>query len=152
MNSRQPRLLLWRLVALGAISATLALPLSAWAADFTVRVPVKVDSLPEGASPSVYCRAVSADSNIGEGEAPVPVEDGVYEGTVEIEVNAFDGVDPELATEVYCLLAIGAGQVIQYDECVESGMVPSDYPLDCAARGIKVTSRVEGPIAETLPQ
>lgn len=159
MNPRK-RLIVASMLALGA--CVNSLPVSAQ--DFIVRVPVRIDYMPETKAPSdasVICRAHSDTLNIASGSTRLEVTDDqemlaalegrdLWNGIIEVELHALDEYDPDLATAVTCNLSFGA-EFLDYETCAASGIAPEDNKDRCAERDAIWHDAVSGPIAESLP-
>jgi len=91
----------------------------AWAADFTFKVPLRVENVPTMERVYVECYVSrvplggpgrAAGSNvIGRGSTPVTIRGGRYSGTVGVEVNAA-GIIPASSARSYACSIRGSGR------------------------------------------
>ena len=81
------------------------------------------------------------------GSAPVPSQDGSYDGVVTVKFNVQDGKDPSKASGYECSLLL-AGTTnpppMTWEDCEDFGRTPSAHPLLCGAQGTFVVGVTGG--------
>jgi len=76
---------------------------NAWAEDFTVQVPVRIENMPHLTAAHVNCNAVTAThGSAGSGLTNVPLTAGGYNGTLTVAFNAAAGHSRIEATSISC--------------------------------------------------
>jgi len=122
----------------------------AYAADFLVRVPVEIDNW-GSSSATVECNLWgSSFFEMGHGRGPIQLEDGTFEGTIEVPVVIRRGVNSDEIYSVTCALDGGEYLMMTQENCTLAGLTEDGFR--CVPSHIRFTEFVEAPIAESLPQ
>lgn len=129
-------------------------PTPALASDFVIKVPLKLQRLMDDVREvMVTCQAQNDDEDkIGEGRQKVAIEDGKYDGTVEVSFDADYGKDANDATQYSCTMRLRQIGGSEY-RIPQSEDDEPDWPIWARARkGTELVYQVKGKIApDTLP-
>lgn len=118
------------------LAGLVALASPAWAADFSVTVPVQAEGLPAGVNKLAVSCQILTDRNsvvVGAQVVYLPVKGGAFRGDVPVAINASGGVSPALATRYRCvawfIAESSSGRVYYYSDNPEDGRMFQRFPL-----------------------